>query len=109
MESQDYESIIEECGDSKWTDPLFPAKNSSLCSAQEWSDDPYGSYEWTRANKIPCLTDDEGDLNVFSEDPTPSDIKQGALGDCYFLSSLSVIAENPERIKKMFLVSEVNE
>lgn len=49
------------------------------------------------------MTDDEGDLNVFVDDPTPNDIKQGALGDCYFLSSMSVIAEFPERIKKIFL------
>ena len=70
-----------------------------MCPATEWSDADYGSYEWTRAGKIPSLTDDEGDLNVFEGDVTPSDIKQGELGDCYFLSSLSVIAEKPDRIK----------
>lgn len=111
MDTQDYEAIMAECAESesKWTDPLFPPKNSSLAPANEWTDDPYGNYEWTRASKVPCLTDDEGDLNVFQDDVTPSDIKQGALGDCYFLSSLSVIAEKSDRIKRMFLVSEANE
>lgn len=31
------------------------------------------------------------------------DIKQGELGDCYFLSSLSALAEIPEIIKKIFI------
>ena len=67
MENQDYESIMAECAESesKWTDPLFKPKNSSLCSAAEWTDDPYSQYEWTRAGKIPSLTDDEGDVNIF--------------------------------------------
>lgn len=40
---------------------------------------------------------------------SPSDIKQGALGDCYFLSSLSVIAEKPSRIKSLINTNEVSE
>lgn len=33
----------------------------------------------------------------------PDDIFQGLLGDCYFQSALAAIAENPKRIKKIFL------
>lgn len=58
--------------------------------------------EWIRASKIPALTDDDGMVNIFDNDPTPSDIQQGALGDCYFLSALSVLAEKKERIMGMF-------
>lgn len=32
----------------------------------------------------------------------PNDILQGNLGDCYFLSSLSAMAEFPKRIEKLF-------
>ena len=43
------------------------------------------------------------------ESVKPNDIKQGKCGDCYFLSSLSALAEYPERIEKIFLTKEVNE
>jgi len=39
----------------------------------------------------------------------PSDIKQGEIGNCYFLSTLSVLAEHPERIQKLFLSDKVND
>ena len=54
---------------------------------------------------MPIFSAEEDD----EEGVSPNDIKQGELGDCYFLSSVSVIAENPERIKKMFLVTEPND
>ena len=42
------------------------------------------------------------------DDIKPDDIRQGAVGNCYFLSCLSSIAEYPERIKKIFLTDRVN-
>ena len=32
----------------------------------------------------------------------PADVQQGNVGDCYFLASISSIAEVPERIQKIF-------
>ena len=55
------------------------------------------------------MTDDEGELQIFVDDPTPNDVSQGALGDCYFLSSMSVIAEFGGRIRKLFLTEEIND
>lgn len=66
-------------------------------------------YEWVRAKNIPCLNDDEGKLEIFAGQIEPSDIKQGELGDCYFLSSLSALSEYPERIEKLFESDQVNE
>ena len=37
------------------------------------------------------------------------DILQGSLGDCYFLSSLSSLAENPSRIRNLFISKQSNE
>jgi calpain-15 len=33
----------------------------------------------------------------------PADIQQGNIGDCYFLASISALAENPQRIQNIFL------
>jgi len=62
-----------------------------------------------RASDIKELNDEEGKLLVFAGTISPSDIKQGILGDCYLLSVLSCLAENPVRIKNLFVDDEVNE
>lgn len=110
LEHQKYEDVLENLApDTKWKDPLFPPNNNSICPPNLWNEEKYNGFEWIRATKIPSLTDDEGELQVYVDEPTPNDIKQGALCDCYFLSSLSVIAERPDRIKNIINVTEVSE
>lgn len=70
---------------------------------KEWK-----TYEWIRASEIPSLNDDEGKLSVFAGNIEPADIKQGALGDCYFLSVLSVLTEKPDRVRRLFETDQVN-
>lgn len=43
------------------------------------------------------------------EKPDPRDIKQGYLGDCYFLAGLAALSERPDRIFNLFLTDEVND
>jgi len=42
------------------------------------------------------------DLKIFRGEPNPYSLKQGDLGNCYFIASLSTLAEFPERIKRLF-------
>ena len=45
---------------------------------------------------------------VFNTSMHPTDIIQGRLGDCYFLATLSGLAENPENVEDLVLTKEVN-
>lgn len=40
---------------------------------------------------------------VFQSDPQPTDISQGALGNCWFCGSLAAVAEKPYLIKRLFV------
>ena len=55
------------------------------------------------------MVDQNGELHIFQGQIEPNDIKQGQIGDCYFLSSLAAIAEKPDRIRNMFLNEDANE
>ena len=45
---------------------------------------------------------------LFKNAPSPFDVAQGGLGDCYLLSALCVLAERPARIYKLFETTELN-
>ena len=46
--------------------------------------------------------------SIFVDKANPRDIKQGFLGDCYFLAGIAALAERPDRIFNLFLLSERN-
>ena len=113
-----YEDILAQCErkKTKYIDDSFPPKAKSLIN--DWNDesediqekvDEWKEFEWVRASECEELNDDEGTLAVFVDDVTPSDIQQGSLGDCYFLSVLSVLAEVPHRIQRLFITDRTNE
>ena len=48
-----------------------------------------------------------GDYSLFgSSGVTPKDIFQGSIGNCWFMSAISAIAEKPGRVEKLFLNPE---
>lgn len=85
-------------------DPNFRPELSSILSEDD-DIDPSLKYTlthltWKRVGEL-----FPGEKRVF-DNIEPNDIKQGVLGDCYFLSSLSSLAENPPRIQRMFETAE---
>eukprot|EP00359_Climacostomum_virens_P011706 CAMPEP_0204909838 /NCGR_PEP_ID=MMETSP1397-20131031/8468_1 /ASSEMBLY_ACC=CAM_ASM_000891 /TAXON_ID=49980 /ORGANISM="Climacostomum Climacostomum virens, Strain Stock W-24" /LENGTH=563 /DNA_ID=CAMNT_0052079783 /DNA_START=101 /DNA_END=1792 /DNA_ORIENTATION=- len=84
----------------KYTDDSFLPVRSSLIknwySADHDTQRSWKYFSWKRINEIYAHP-----IKVF-DNIEPNDIQQGALGDCYFLSALSALAEYPHRIKRLF-------
>mmetsp|Transcript_22702 Transcript_22702/g.22453 ORF Transcript_22702/g.22453 Transcript_22702/m.22453 type:complete len:593 (+) Transcript_22702:160-1938(+) len=81
-------------------DQQFPAESTSLIKDPTLADFHtqrlWRSFVWKRAEEI-----FKQPIKVFNN-IDPNDIQQGSLGDCYFLSTLSAIAEFPKRIEQLF-------
>lgn len=101
----DYEAIIKS--KQRWEDPYFKHDSTSLFDPElEVTEEnkKWQKYEWRRASDVRP----EAKMYIYKE-IQPKDIKQGFCGDCYFLSSISSLAEFPDRVKDIFLTKEINE
>lgn len=115
-DGKEFWKILDGLKGKEFKDKDFPDQRESLItdwredndevrdSAKDWKD-----IEWLRARKIPELNDRDGKLAIFSGGIEPNDIQQRSLGDCYFLSVLSALAEKPERVRRLFISSELND
>lgn len=82
-------------------DPDFPPNESSLDFGMLKKTDSI--IHWRRAKDFL-----QKDFKVFDK-ITPYDIKQGQLGNCWFLCAISGLAEKPAMVEKLFIDREVNE
>ncbi|KRX05713.1 hypothetical protein PPERSA_09853 [Pseudocohnilembus persalinus] len=99
-----FQKKIEEISGQNFTDDEFPPNQKSLTRDLSYMPEAQ-QYKWTRAQEI--YPDKQ--VKIFQGKIEPNDIKQGALGDCYFLSALSVLAERENLIEKLFVSKEVNQ
>jgi hypothetical protein len=105
LSQEDFMSKLEEFGFSNYIDPSFPPIESSLWKKETDEECPFETLPiWRRPKDF--MT---GIPTLFEDSIDPNDINQGGLGDCWFLSSLAAIAENPALIKRLFITKEYNE
>jgi len=82
---------VKAYGFDNFVDPSFPPSESSIYDVT--SEPVYPLDEvviWKRPHEFM-----KGEPKLFEDQVDPNDIRQGALGDCWFLASVACIAENP--------------
>jgi calpain-15 len=63
--------------------------------------------QWLHPEQIKVRNEDQSfKWTVYLKNPTFHDIKQGHLGNCWFLSALAVILDRPEIIQKILVTKE---
>ena len=97
--------------DEKFTDILFPPNTYSLEYISDYNKDfvdineikQFKNITWKRVSEI--FQDNKYDLfNTLDVD----DVKQGIIGNCYFLCVLSSFAKRPEIYNKIFIDKKIN-
>ena len=98
---KEFFAFRDNFSEEKFVDAEFPANMDSIIGHGMANGKPVDSsasklnskqIKWIRAPEI------MQNVNVIVDGISPADIFQGGIGNCYFLSSISAIAEKPERV-----------
>ncbi|XP_076948142.1 calpain-type cysteine protease DEK1-like isoform X2 [Bidens hawaiensis] len=96
-------------GEAHFTDQEFPPNDSSLFMDP---DNPPSKLQvvskWSKPTEIVNENQSGSNPCLFSGDANPSDVCQGRLGDCWFLSAVAVLTE-VSRISEVIITPEYNE
>ena len=103
--------------DEVFTDPLFPPTINSLIGLDSSGNiidkETYNEkIKEIKKDKISFFRPKEilgDDYCLFSEKIEIDDVKQGEIGDCYFISSIANLCKFPNKIRKMFKQTTKNE
>lgn len=77
-------------------DEDFPPEESSIAKNGKSSIPSFSIIKWKHFSEI------FRDPKLFSGKIEPNDIRQGELGNCYFLSALSCLAEYTNMVERLF-------
>ncbi|OTF74215.1 calcium-dependent cysteine protease-like protein, partial [Euroglyphus maynei] len=111
-----WHSIVQFCLNShmKFVDDSFPPSDQSLYHQLQPSTTIIntlrlntGQVQWLRPHQIQSdISSSQVRWAVFRT-PLPSDILQGVLGNCWFLSALAVLAERSELVERVMITREI--
>ena len=86
--------------------PKFLKDRKKLLLSQFALSQKDGRYSWAKLSEVKDISK----LNVLGNSKNlRDDVIQGELGDCYFLSTLATLAENPDNIKNIIKNSKVSD
>ncbi|PSN35671.1 Calpain-D [Blattella germanica] len=104
---ENLKQILELCkaNDKAYVDDSFPPTPKSLYYNPQTVKKSKVS-KWLRPHEIKTGVDGGVDWTVFRT-PLPSDISQGLLGNCWLLSSLAVLAEREDLLRKIITTRDV--
>ncbi|CAF4873840.1 unnamed protein product [Rotaria sp. Silwood1] len=101
-----FQKIIKNCKKNKihFVDDQFSHSVRSI-----GSDSFTQVFKWLEITKVAPSSDNDRKLSwiIFSS-PTPSDIKQGALGNCWLVAALALISERSRLLEHILLTKTVN-
>eukprot|EP00930_Biecheleria_cincta_P080550 TRINITY_DN6889_c0_g1_i2.p1 TRINITY_DN6889_c0_g1~~TRINITY_DN6889_c0_g1_i2.p1 ORF type:complete len:1395 (+),score=236.57 TRINITY_DN6889_c0_g1_i2:28-4185(+) len=98
-------AIAEVCaqeGIDRFIDAEFFPDDAALFKDPSHPDGP--PVIWKRPTEF-C----QDEIRIIKDGVKPTDIQQGALGDCWLLAALAALAEQPNRVKQLFGDCEYNE
>jgi calpain-15 len=108
-----WKNIVSYCQKNKhkFIDDGFPPCDKSLFSDEKTKEKVLGrkirAIQWLHPEQIKVRNEDQSfKWTVYLKNPTFHDIKQGHLGNCWFLSALAVILDRPEIIQKILVTKE---
>lgn len=105
LDTDQLTSAIKKFGHDHFVDPSFPPDDSSIYDKTNMSKYPLDEVAvWKRPSEFM-----RGRPRLFEYGIDPNDIRQGVLGDCWFLAAISSLAENPALVRRLFITKEYNE